>query len=200
MNQTVRFTDATVIDGGNSARYTADVVIEGDRITQVLPHNKSFAKTDRSEPREAGQTIDARGLVLAPGFIDAHTHDDLALIRNPSMLMKVSQGVTTVITGNCGISLAPMTGMGKHRELVPPFDLIGDASDYCFDRLADYAEGLDEQPAAVNSAMLTGHSTLRREAMDALDRPADAKEAKKMRDRLAQSLADGSVGMSSGLA
>ncbi len=121
------------------------------------------------------------------------------VFKDPLMLMKVSQGVTTVITGNCGISLAPLKGLGDDRELVPPFDLLGDPDDYHFDTLSEYIEYFGTKPAAVNSAMLTGHSTLRREAMDTLNRPASKVEIQYMCRRLEQALEDGSLGMSTGL-
>src|ERR1700723_3235260 len=75
----------------------------------------------RLEP-SAGTQIDARGLVLAPGFIDVHTHDDISVIRDPEMIAKLSQGVTTVIVGNCGISASPVELAG---ELPDPMNLLG---------------------------------------------------------------------------
>ena len=73
------------------------------------------------------------GLVLAPGFIDVHTHDDICVIRKPEMLPKLSQGVTTVIVGNCGISAAPVTLRG---ELPDPMNLLGDAEEFRYPTFA----------------------------------------------------------------
>ena len=88
--------NATVIDGSGAPRYLADIGIDGTRIAAI------------GRDLEAGmEEIDATGLVAAPGFIDAHTHDDRLLLSAPDMAPKVSQGVTTVVAGNCGISLAP---------------------------------------------------------------------------------------------
>ena len=81
-----------------------------------------------------------RSKVVAPGFIDVHTHDDRALFATPEMAAKASQGVTTVVTGNCGISLAPLS---IDHAPPPPLDLIGDAADYRYGRFADYLRALD---------------------------------------------------------
>src|SRR5437899_9725290 len=89
----------TVIDGTGATRFVADVAIAGDRIAAVGDIPRA------SEARE----IDASGCIVAPGFIDVHTHDDRALLAAPDMAAKASQGVTTVVTGNCGVSLAPLS-------------------------------------------------------------------------------------------
>src|SRR5271166_4780760 len=97
------------------------------------------------------------------------------------MSAKASQGVTTVITGNCGISLAPLT---IDHAPPPPLDLIGAAADYRYGHFADYFAALDREPAAVNAACLVGHSTLRVGTMTSLDRPAEPAEIARMRDLL----------------
>src|SRR5262249_56098957 len=88
---------ARIIDGSGAPEVAGDVAIADGRIAAV-------GELDTHAARE---TIDASGQVLAPGFIDTHTHDDIVVIRAPQMLPKLSQGVTTVIAGNCGISAAP---------------------------------------------------------------------------------------------
>ncbi len=97
-----------------------------------------------------------------------HTHDDRALLIG-DMGNKTSQGVTSVVVGNCGISLAPLT---LRDAPPPPLDLIGAQADYRYPTFADYMAALDRQPPAVNAACLVGHSTLRVGVMDRLDRPA----------------------------
>ena len=89
---------ASIVDGTNAPRYAGDIGIRGDRIARI------------GDLAGAGGAIeiDLAGRIAAPGFIDAHTHDDRALLSDPDMAPKVSQGVTTVIGGNCGVSLAPM--------------------------------------------------------------------------------------------
>ena len=86
-----------VADGTGKKLFAADVALKGDRIAAV----------DAPGTLKGDNEIDAAGKVVAPGFIDVHTHDDTALIDNPTMAMKASQGVTTVVCGNCGVSAAP---------------------------------------------------------------------------------------------
>src|SRR5258708_13060531 len=106
----------TVIDGSGGPRRRADVAIKGDRIAAIGKVSKIAGSRE----------IDVAGLVLAPGFIDVHTHDDRALLAT-DMAAKASQGVTTVITGNCGISLAPLSlADQRHGAPPPPLDLIAD--------------------------------------------------------------------------
>jgi N-acyl-D-amino-acid deacylase len=176
-----------VIDGSGRARFRADVMIKGDRIAEI----GTVART------AGAHEIDVAGRVVAPGFIDVHTHDDRALFGTPEMAAKASQGVTTVVTGNCGISLAPLS---IDHAPPPPLDLIGDAADYRYGRFADYLMALDRSPAAINAACLVGHSTLRVGTMTALDRPAEAAEIGRMRELLQEALDAGAIGMSSGLA
>src|SRR6202140_2728253 len=149
----------TVIDGTGGPRRRADVAIAGDRIAAV----GEGART------QGAREIDVEGLVVAPGFIDVHTHDDRALFAAPDMAAKASQGVTTVIPGNCGISLAPLALNGAPP---PPLDLIGENADYAYPRFTDYLAALDRTSPAINAACLVGHSTLRVGTMPDLERPA----------------------------
>ncbi|MDP6805675.1 MAG: D-aminoacylase [Rhodospirillales bacterium] len=178
--------NATVVDGTGASRRRGDVAISGDRIADVGDLSRL------SGARE----IDAGGQVLAPGFIDTHTHDDRFVLSDPDMAPKVSQGVTTVVTGNCGISLAPLRPKGA---LPPPLDLLGDETGYRFDSFARYLDALEAHPAAVNVVALVGHTTLRVGAMGALDREARDSEIKTMRDAIGEALVAGAAGMSTGL-
>lgn len=182
----ILFKKATVIDGSGSDRFVSDVLVSNSRIAAI---KDSIDADDK-------QTIDASGMVLCPGFIDAHTHDDRAVLAYPDMTPKVSQGVTTVVTGNCGISIAPL----ENRVPVPPLNLLGEQSEWIFPDFDSYAEALDKSPSAVNSVMLTGHSTLRVGAMDALDKKASRAELDLMCARLDENLKAGSAGFSTGLA
>lgn len=175
----------TVIDGTGGPRRAGDVAIDDDRITGVGDLSGATA----------GREIDATGRIVAPGFIDAHTHDDRALLDNPSMDMKVSQGVTSVVVGNCGVSLAPLV----MKEPPPPLDLIAGTDGFRFEKFGDFLDEVDKAPAALNAAFLVGHSTLRVGAMDRLDRAATADEIKMMRGKLDEGLQSGAVGFSTGL-
>ena len=176
-----------VIDGTGAARCRADVAISGDRIAAVGDLGGTAADV----------TIDAAGRIVAPGFIDAHTHDDRLALSDPGMTPKVSQGVTSVVVGNCGVSLAPLV---LDRAPPPPMDLLGDRDWYRFARFGDYLDTLDREPPAVNLACLVGHSTLRAAAMDDLARPATADEIVRMAEALDDALDAGAIGLSTGLA
>ncbi|MGE0419112.1 MAG: amidohydrolase family protein [Acetobacteraceae bacterium] len=180
--------DATVFDGTGAARRKADVGVTGDRIVAV--GDLGGATADRE--------VVATGKALAPGFIDAHTHDDRAVLCGPEcMLCKMSQGVTTVVVGNCGISLSPVRM--KSRP-VPPLDLLGDESWFAYDSFGEYADRLSRDPSPVNTYALIGHMSLRVEAMNGdTQRAATDKEAEHMRKRLAEALAQGGSGFSTGL-
>ena len=188
-------TGADVIDGTGGPRQCADVAISGDRIMAV--GNLAV------EGGTAKETIDGTGLALAPGFIDVHTHDDRLVLTQPSVAPKTSQGVTTVVTGNCGVSLAPFTAGCRAGEADPPgpMALLGGWADYRFPTLADYNAALADSPAAINVASLIGHTTLRAGVMmDTFDRAATKAEIDAMARVLEQSLKDGAVGLSTGLA
>ncbi len=180
--------NATVIDGTRSPRFSADIGVRGDRIVEV----------GRIAARGAAHEIDATGLVAAPGFIDAHTHDDRLLLSDPTVAPKLSQGVTTVVTGNCGISL-PLTP--PHGARTPPLDLLDtEGTWFRFPDFASYRQALEDAPAAINAACLVGHTTLRVAVMDRYDRPATASEIGRMRELAAEALAAGAIGISTGTA
>ena len=175
----------SVIDGTRAPRFEADVGI-ADGIIVALGDLSA---------RSAADEIDARGRIVAPGFIDAHTHDDQALLSLPDMSFKVSQGVTTVITGNCGISIAPLPA---HAPLPPPLNLLEGGGQSRFDCFTDYFDALRASPAAVNVAALVGHTSLRVSTMDSFDRAASAAEIDAMHTLLAQALDAGAIGLSTG--
>lgn len=179
--------NASVFDGSGGAPQPFDVALREGRILEAGP----------SLQYAASRVIDAGGLALAPGFIDVHTHDDLELIRRPAMLAKLSQGVTTVITGNCGISAAPVQLRGAPPE---PMNLLGDAEDFRYPTFASYADAIRAARPAVNVAALVGHTALRNNHMDRLDRVATEAEIAAMRAQLVEALAGGALGLSTGLA
>jgi len=184
--------NATVFDGSGKAANYESVGIVNDKIVAIGDITEYKAK----------QVIDATGLVLAPGFIDVHTHDDLELIRNPDMLAKVSQGVTTVIIGNCGISASPyLTDFSTSRQPLPdPINLLGKQSEFKFPSLEQYIAKLVEQPANVNVAALVGHTSLRAQVMSNLSNAANDSEIELMSQLLQTALAQGAKGLSTGLA
>jgi N-acyl-D-amino-acid deacylase len=181
--------DATLIDGTGAPRRRGDIGVKGDRIAAI--GDLSGMSGDRE--------VMAEGRVVAPGFIDAHTHDDQAVLCGPAcMLCRVSQGVTTVVIGNCGISIAPVA---MSERAPPPMDGVVHPEWAIFDSFAAFADRLGQTPSSVNTVALIGHMSLRVGAMgrNDLDRPATDKEAERMRKMLAQSLAEGASGLSTGL-
>ena len=178
--------NARLIDGTGAPSAHGDIAISGDRIAELGDLRETTRATE----------IDAGGKAVAPGFIDVHTHDDRALLVDPLMAPKVSQGVTTVVTGNCGVSLAPLR---TARRPPAPLDLVCPDAEGFFAEFGDYLAALDAEPAAVNALCQVGHASLRVEAMDTLDRPATAGEISAMRRRLERALEDGAIGLSTGL-
>ena len=179
--------NARVVDGSCTEPELMNVAISGDRICDLGPELQC----------RATETWDAEGLVLAPGFIDVHTHDDIAILRTPAMLPKISQGVTTVIVGNCGISASPVT---LHSDLPDPMNLLGEDSDFRFPNFAAYLEAIRESQPSVNVGALIGHTALRNNHMDRLGRAATDGEIAAMRAQLEDALEGGALGLSTGLA
>ena len=181
------FRGALVHDGTGQPPRHADVAVTGERIAAVLPPGAEAS---------AESIVEAAGLVLAPGFIDAHTHDDRIVLDHPEMLPKISQGVTTVVTGNCGISLAPVMFEG---DPPPPMNLLGGREAYEFPSFAAYAAGFAKARPAVNVAALIGHSALRLATMTDITRQANSAEIDAMRAHVDEAMANGATGFSTGL-
>jgi N-acyl-D-amino-acid deacylase len=177
--------NGTVIDGTKAPRFEADVGIENGRIAAI--GDLAAATADSS--------LDAAGRIVAPGFIDSHTHDDQALLSQPAMPFKVSQGVTTVIAGNCGVSAAPLL---QDMDLPMPLNLIEAPKGQRFSSFRAYLDALRRTPSTLNVAALVGHSTLRAVTMESLDRPATHAEITAMRGLLDASLEAGAIGLSTG--
>jgi N-acyl-D-amino-acid deacylase len=179
--------NALIIDGSGTGSITADVAVREGRIAAI----GSLADW------HALQVMDAGGRVLAPGFIDVHTHDDTNVIRTPEMFPKLSQGVTTVVVGNCGISAAPVTLKGDPPD---PMNLLGRSSAFSYPTFASYVDAVNDARPAINVAALVGHTALRQNHMDRLDRAASADEIAGMREQLREALQHGALGLSTGLA
>jgi N-acyl-D-amino-acid deacylase len=175
----------TVVDGSGRDRFVADVRIAEGRIAEVGPALAANGAT----------VIDVTGMIVAPGFIDVHTHDDHAVLSAPQMLPKISQGVTTVVVGNCGISLAPLV----RENVPPPLNLLGGDEGYVYPTMASYVAAVDNARPAVNVAALVGHSTLRVAAMDNPYRPATPSEQARMGELLREGMQAGAIGFSSGV-
>jgi N-acyl-D-amino-acid deacylase len=169
-----------IIDGSGGAAVAGDVGITGDRVTAV----------GRVGP--AGADIDGAGMMLAPGFVDVHTHDDGALIRHPDMAFKLAQGCTTVVIGNCGFSAAPaVTGQRDFSGLI---GLKATWSD-----LDGFARAVADARPAVNAVALVGHNTIRHLVMGNDNRAPTGAELGRMQRLVAEAMAQGACGLSTGL-
>ncbi|MCW5659057.1 MAG: D-aminoacylase [Burkholderiaceae bacterium] len=175
----------TIVDGTKAPRYDADVAIRDGRIVSI----------GELAGHSADRVIDATGRIVAPGFIDSHTHDDQAVLSQPELPFKVSQGVTTVVAGNCGISAAPLSA---DMELPMPLSLIDAPREARHGSFRSYFDALRARPSSVNVAALVGHSTLRAAVMAELDRPANAGEIAAMQAHVEEAMQAGAIGLSTG--
>ena len=179
--------NAHILDGSGIEPWVGDVAIDDGYLCAV----------GQVQEYTAREVVNGSGYVLSPGFIDAHTHDDTNVIRTPEMLPKLSQGVTTVIVGNCGISAAPVKLAGEPPD---PMNLLGGADVFYYPTFRSYVVAVETARPAVNVAALVGHTALRSNHMDRLDRTASAAEVEAMREQLREALDGGALGLSSGLA
>ena len=182
--------NARVLDGTGGPARAADVLLDGDRIAGVSVGGGAEPAPD------AHQTFDLAGLILAPGFIDLHTHSDVALLRDGRAESQLLQGVTTEVVGNCGHSCAPLVRDADAQRLT--FGPRVDATP-CWRSFGEYLAALEAAQLAVNVAALVGHAALRLAVMqDPLAR-AREEEIDAMTALLDRSLEEGAIGFSSGL-
>jgi len=177
----------TVIDGTGAPRYQADVAVKDGIITHI----------GDLKDMQAVKELDATGLMVAPGFIDAHSHSDTAFLRDSSGASKLFQGVTTEVSGQCGYSPFPaLPERLKHSTS----ELDGDDDWYCasFDDFVKRFEA-SQYKMAVNQAILVGHGSLRAGTIGYDDRPVTEQELEQMKTLLRKDLQDGAWGMSLGL-
>ncbi len=183
---------ATVVDGTESARYDADVLIDDDRIAAII--------TEPADSPTADRVIDASGLVLAPGFIDMHAHSDLQILLNPEHPSRITQGVTTEVLGQDGLSYAPVTSevLAVVRRKIAGWNT--DPSDFDFDwrSVAEYLDRLD-RGIATNVAYLVPHGVVRALVVGWDDVPTTAEQITEMQAIVARAMAEGAVGLSAGL-
>jgi len=178
---------AAVVDGTGAPAYRADVGIRGNRIAII---------GDLGEA-EAGETLDASGLHVCPGFIDMHTHSDLSLMEDGRGQSKVRQGITTELVGHCGFSPFPLVKRGS--ELFRPGTYSARISQVDWTDLAGYAARINRQGTSVNVAPLVGHAAIRSAVMGVEDRPPAPAELDEMCALVAQAMEQGAFGLSSGL-
>jgi len=182
-----------VIDGTGDAGYEADIALAGGKIVEIGPDLGAAG---------AEETISAEGLAVCPGFVDAHSHDDLYLLMDPSCAAKVAQGVTTTVTGNCGMSAAPLVE-GAFEEALDILRCFGGEEaarrHLGVQSFEDYTQKLRQAGPGIHVAPLVGHTTIRIAVMGSRQGPPDPRELEAMCGLAVQALKDGAFGLSSGL-
>ncbi|MFQ6100267.1 MAG: amidohydrolase family protein [Anaerolineae bacterium] len=178
--------NGTVVDGTGKPAFKADVGIAAGRIAVVA----------ETVEQEAKRTIEAQGLTLAPGFVDAHTHSDLTLLVNPRAESKIRQGVTTEVIGNCGGSPAPLLGAAVEEARAEAKSL---GLNVAWASTAEYLERLRKPGIAVNVVPLVGHNTVRGAVLGFDDVQPTPEQQAEMEWLVAEAMEQGARGLSSGL-
>lgn len=192
----LKIVGGTIIDGTGAARYRGDVAMRNGRLVAV-----------GDAPGDARHTVDATGQIVAPGFVDIHTHYDAQIIWDQSLSISPWHGVTTAVVGNCGFGIAPMrpehrTTAMRTLEKVEgmSFDALsaGLGADWPFTSFPDYLDLLHRKGSAINVAALVGHTPLRLWVMgdEATEREATAQEIDTMAELVREAIAAGAIGFS----
>jgi N-acyl-D-aspartate/D-glutamate deacylase len=190
----LKITGGTIVDGTKAARFVGDVGIQNGKVVAL-----------GNAPEEASRTIDARGRVVCPGFVDIHTHYDAQIIWDNLVSCSPWHGVTTVVMGNCGFSVAPTRPM--HRDLIMrTLENVegmsvaalrtGLGADWGFETFPEYLDLVERRGCAVTVAALIGHTALRMYVMgeDSVEREATPEEIAAQRNLLREALDAGALG------
>ena len=212
-----------VVDGSGRPGFIGDVLVRDGLIVGIrhgAGHGQASglsAQADRgpgqgrispdaqipSHPdfRHSDQTLDATGLVVAPGFIDTHSHSDLKLLEDPFVEAKIRQGITTEVLGQDGISMAPLPAQHvvAWRKNIAGLEGGSDKISWDFPDTDAYLSVLEGQGVATNSAYLAPHGNIRMEAMGLDNRPATPAELERMKAILRREMLAGACGLSTGL-
>jgi N-acyl-D-aspartate/D-glutamate deacylase len=185
-----------LIDGTGGPARAADVAVTGDRVSGV-------GAPGELTPDAATEVVDLDGLTLAPGFIDIHTHYDAQILWDGDLTPSSWHGVTSVVMGNCGFSIAPTHP--EHRETVVrtfenvegmSMEALDDGIDWCFETFPEYLRAIDERRKRLNVGAFVGHSTLRLFVLGGEERPATDEEVATMCDLLREAVHLGAIGFS----
>lgn len=182
--------NGTLIDGSREKRYDADLLIEGDKIVKIGEINE-----------EADRVIDATGKIVAPGFIDTHSHSDLKVLVEPFIEPKLRQGITTEVLGQDGISMAPLPKeyVSSWRKNLAGLDGDSDELSWDWENTDNYLNLIAKTGTGPNQLYLVPHGNIRMEAMGLEARPATKEELAKMRDITRREMEAGAAGLSTGL-
>jgi N-acyl-D-amino-acid deacylase len=179
-----------VVDGSGNPWFKADVAVTEGRIVQVA----------HAIGTEAKEVIDAEGLIVAPGFIDMHTHSDLRVFKHPEEDAKLMQGITTALLGQDGLSVAPLDDANKEPMMRRVSGLLGTyLTEWHWHTVGEYLDAIDAVKPATNSLTLVPHGAVRAMALGWENRAATPAELERMKAILAQAMEEGGVGFSTGL-
>ncbi|HKG26242.1 MAG TPA: amidohydrolase family protein, partial [Thermomicrobiales bacterium] len=178
--------NGAVVDGTGAPARRADVGIAGNRLAAI----------GNLAAHDAATSLDAKGNVVAPGFIDIHSHSDFTLLVDPRAQSSIAQGVTTEVIGNCGHGCAPISHPGQVTG-----NIYGYLPDFPLDwtTMAGYLERLEKAGPAVNVVPLVPNGNLRLATLGLQDRPATPDELRQMEYLLEEGLEAGAFGFSTGL-
>ncbi|MFZ5917816.1 MAG: N-acyl-D-amino-acid deacylase family protein [Chloroflexota bacterium] len=183
---------AAIVDGSGAPAFPGSVAVRGETIAAV-----------GQVSGDARRTIAAAGLVVCPGFVDIHSHSDFTILINPRAESKIHQGVTTEVTGNCGLTAAPLS----EAHLAEAMDVLSttlgvsgaESMRWAWRSFGDYLDHLRARPLGINLAPLVGHATLRMAVMGAAIRPPTEAEMAAQEKLLDRCLREGAFGLSTGL-
>src|SRR5262245_36595758 len=185
-----------LVDGSGDPAREADVAVTGDRITAV-------AAPGELAPERGTEVVDLGGRVLAPGFIDVHTHYDAQILWDGDLTPSSWHGVTSVVMGNCGFAVAPTRP--EHRDVIVrtfenvegmSIEALEEGIDWCFETFPQYLDAIDRRGKRLNVGAFGGHSALRLFVVVPDERPATDEEVAKMRAVLADGMRAGAIGFS----
>ncbi len=188
----------TVVDGSGAPGFVADVVLEGDRIVAVRRPGES--------PVEADETIDVSGSIVAPGFIDVHTHYDAQVLWDGDLTPSAWHGITTVVMGNCGFGIAPTRPEGRETIVLTLENVegmsavaLGEGIPWGFESFPEFLDEVDRRDKRLNVAALVGHTPVRLFVLgdEASDREATADEVAMMSALVEEAVAAGALGFAS---
>ncbi|HEX8087255.1 MAG TPA: amidohydrolase family protein, partial [Blastocatellia bacterium] len=187
---TLTLTNGMIIDGTGRPRYCGDVVIRGSLIEAIITEG----------PAGGGEQIDCSGLIVAPGFIDTHSHSDLRVLVEPALPMKVRQGITLEIFGQDGLSVAPVKSNDREqvgRQLAGLDGSLGREWDW--QTVAEYFSAIERARPSIDCAYLVPHGAVRLIAMGMEDRLATREEMARMQSLIRRGMKEGALGVSTGL-
>jgi N-acyl-D-amino-acid deacylase len=178
-----------IIDGSGNPWYKADIGILGETIKKI-GEIKKF---------DTEKTIDANSMIIAPGFIDIHSHSDIPVLVDPEVHSKIRQGVTTEVVGNCGSSAAPMNASLKEYREKYARTRVPDDFKFDWESMADYLNKIEAQGSGFNVASFVGHGTIRQNVMGHNASKPTKEELEEMKKLVGIAMKDGAWGMSTGL-